>query len=210
MPKLVPIVEGDGEKTAVPLLLRKILYSEINRYDIQVSQAKNANGRGNLTKEGGLERFIKYAWKEPDCGAIVVLLDAENECPEYIAKDFFFRIEAMGVLFPVVIVVAKRMYETWFIASISSIAGHSDLPLALTPPDDAEEVRNAKRWIEQHFPAGRAYKETQDQEELTNLLDVTLARSSRSFRRLLHAIDEAVDAIDTGKKIVTPHFDKPA
>lgn len=207
MPKLVPIVEGDGEKTAVPVLLRNILYYEIERYDIQVSQAKNANGRGNLTKEGGLERFIRYAWKEPDCGAILVLLDAENECPEEIAKDFSVRIEAMGVLFPVVIVVAKRMYETWFIASIASIAGNLDLPAGLAPPADAEEVRNPKRWIEQYFPPGRAYKETQDQEEMTALLDVTLARSSRSFRRLLHAIDEALDAIDSGKRIVTPHFE---
>lgn len=210
MPKLVPIVEGDGETTAVPLLLRNILHYQIKRYDIQVSQAKNANGRGNLTKEGGLERFVEYAWKERDCGAILVIIDAENECTLDIAKDFSLRIEAMGVLFPVVIVVAKQMYETWFIASIESIAGNLDLPPGLVSPADPEEVRNPKRWIEQYFPPGRAYKETQDQEAMTQLIDVNLARSSRTFRRLLHAIDQALDAIDTGKRIVTPHFDTAA
>lgn len=206
MSKLVPIVEGDGETTAVPVLLRKILH-QAERYDIQIAHAKNANGRGNLTKEGGLERFIRYAWKERDCGAILVLMDADKDCPLTLARDFSGRVEAMGVLFPVMIVLTKRMYEAWFIASISSIAGHLDLPAGLQPPSDAEAVVNPKRWIEQHFPAGRAYKETQDQEAMTRLLDLSQARSTRSFRRLHHAVDQAIDAIDTGARVVTPHFD---
>ena len=206
MPRLVPIVEGDGETTAVPLLLRRIL-NLLERYDIQVSQTKNANGRGNLTKPGGLEKFIRYAWKERDCGAIFVLLDAEGDCPETLAKDFSKRVEALGIVFPVVIVVAKRMYEAWFVASIASIAGHLDLPKNLAPPIDAEAVPNPKKWIEAHFPAGRAYKETQDQEDMTNLMDLDLASSTRSFRRLLKAVSEALKAIDSESKIVTPHFD---
>jgi len=206
VPKLVPIVEGDGEVTAVPALLRKILW-QIPRYDIQVTRPKSANGRGNLTKEGGLEKFIRYSWKERDCGAILVLIDADKECPVTLARDLTRRVEAIGVLFPVVIVVAKRMYETWFVASIATIAGHLDLPEDLTPPPNPEEVPNPKAWIENHFPAGRAYKETQDQEAMTNLLDITLASSARSFQRMLNAIDQALEAIDTGANLVTPQFD---
>lgn len=206
MPKLVPIIEGDGEVTAVPILLRKILY-RIQRFDIQVSRPKNANGRGNLTKEGGLERFITYAWKERDCGAIIVLMDAENECTVDIAKDFSKRINALGVLFPVVIVIAKRMYETWLLASIETIAGHLDLQPNIEPPPHPEEIPNPKRWLEDHFPPGRAYKETQDQDSMTDLLDIDLASSTRSFRRLLHAIEQAVHAIDSNTRIVTPRFD---
>jgi len=51
VPKIIPIVEGDGEVTAVPALLRKILV-QATRYDIQIARPKNANGRGNLLKEG--------------------------------------------------------------------------------------------------------------------------------------------------------------
>ena len=206
MPKIVPIVEGDGEVTAVPLLLRKILW-QIPRYDIQVARPKNANGRGNLTKEGGLEKFIRYSWKEPDCGAVFVLLDAENECPVLVAQNFARRVEGIGLLFPVVIVVAKRMYETWFLASIATISGHLDLPHGLMPPLNVEAVPNPKAWIEQHFPAGRAYKETQDQEAMTNLMDIDLASSARSFQRMLHAVRQALYAIDTGEKLVTPPFE---
>ena len=206
MPKIIPIVEGDGEVTAVPALLRKILV-QATRYDIQIARPKNANGRGNLLKEGGLEKFIRYAWKERDCGAILVLVDAENDCAKFVARDFARRIEAIGVLFPVVIVVAKRMYEAWILSSIASIAGHLDLPVGLITPPDAEEIPNPKVWLDRHFPRGRAYKETQDQEAMTHLIDIGLASSARSFRRLLHAIHESLEAIDSGARVVTPQIE---
>ena len=191
--------------TAVPLLLRKIL-ERLERYDVQISKPKNANGRSNLTKTEGLERFIKYAWKERDCGAILVLLDAENECPREIAREFGTRVEALGVLFPVIIVVAKRMYEAWIVASITTIAGRFGLPQNLTCPPDAEAIPNPKSWIDQRMPAGRAYKETQDQEAMTALIDLDLASSCRSFRRLEHGIMEALAAIDVNDKVVTPRL----
>lgn len=206
MPKIVPIVEGDGEVTAIPVLLRKILW-QIARFDIQVARPKNANGKGNLTKEGGLEKFIRYSWKERDCGAILVLLDADKDCPLLLAQNLARRVEAIGLLFPVAIVVAKRMYETWFLASIATIAGQLDLPDGLIPPPNIEDVPNPKAWIEEHFPAGRAYKETQDQEAMTNLMDIDLASSARSFQRMIHAISQALEAIDTGENVVTPRFD---
>lgn len=205
MPRIVPIVEGDGEVPAVPALLRKIL-GQATRYDIQVARPKNANGRGNLTKEGGLERFIRYAWKEPDCGAILVLLDSESQCPLDIARALYKRVNAMGIIFPVVIVIAHCMYEAWFLASMATIAGHLDLPNGLQPPADPESIGNPKAWINENLPQGRAYKETQDQEAMTHLMDIDLAGRARSFQRLLHAIAQAVDAIDTAARIVTPAF----
>lgn len=66
MPKIVPIVEGDGEVDAVPKLLWKLL-AEKQRWDIQVTRARNAHGCENLKKHGGLESFIERAWREPDC-----------------------------------------------------------------------------------------------------------------------------------------------
>ena len=96
------------------------------------------------------------------------------------------------------------MYETWFLASIESLAGHLDLPSGLQPLEDVEGSGNPKAWINRCFPAGRAYKETQDQEAMTHLIDIALARCSRSFRRLLNAMEQALEAIDTGGKVVTP------
>ena len=214
MPKIVPIVEGDGEMTAAPILFRKLL-DEMNRYDIQVASPKNAHGRGNLQKTDGLEKFVKYAWKEPDCGAIVILLDAEQECPKVIAKDFSQRIIALGVLYPVVIACAKRMYETWFLASMETIVGKDlngrpGLANKNLTISDVESIKGPKGWLNDLFPPGRAYRETADQEAMTRLLDTSLAKErSRSFCRLCHALEQALEAIDKGSKIVTPSFTNP-
>ncbi|MEW6212597.1 MAG: DUF4276 family protein [Acidobacteriota bacterium] len=204
MPKIVPIVEGPGEEAAVPILFQKIL-KPLRRYDIQIARPYNAKGRDNLKKKGGLERFVEAAWKERDCGAIFIVLDAEDESYCKLAKDFSTRVNALWVRYPVVIVVANRMYENWLVASIETIAGQFGLPAGLSPPEDVESIKNAKRWLKDHFPKDQAYKETTHQEAMTHLLDIELARKrSRSFQRLLHAMQQALDAIDKGAKIVTP------
>ncbi len=123
MPKLVPIVEGVGETTAVPVLLYKVLAS-LNRYDIQVASPKNAHGRDNLTKAGGLERFLALAAMERDCGAVMVLLDVEEGCALSLVKEFVARIERHYVKRPVVIVAANRMYENWILASLETVRGN--------------------------------------------------------------------------------------
>jgi hypothetical protein len=207
-PRIVPIVEGPGDVSAVPALLRKLLV-ESSIYNVAVAPAKNAHGRGNLDKKGGLERFIRYAWKDPECGAIMVLVDSDDDCPKELALSYAHRIEALGVLFPVVIVCAKRMYETWLVASFETIAGH-DIegrrgPSAEVPQTDVESIGNCKTWITDRMAPGRIYKETTDQEAMTHLLDASKAISrSRSFRRLVHAVGEAVQAIESGAKTVSP------
>ncbi|MEW6211610.1 MAG: DUF4276 family protein [Acidobacteriota bacterium] len=204
MPKIVPIVEGPGEVAAVPILFQKIL-KPLRRYDIQIARPYKAKGRDNLKKKGGLEKFIEAACKERDCGAIFIVFDAEDESYCKLAKDFSTRVNALWVRYPVVIVVANRMYENWLVASIETIAGQFGLPAGLSPPEDVESIKNAKRWLNDHFPKDQAYKETIHQEAMTRLLDIELAATrSRSFRRFLHAIEQALEAIDAGAKIVTP------
>ncbi len=209
MPKLVPIVEGDGEVTAVPLLLRRIL-TEIGRYDIQVNSGKNAHGRGNLEVENGVEKFIRHAWKERDCGAILLLVDADKDCAKELARMFSKRIEAMGIIYPVVIVCAKHEYETWFLASLESIAGNNlggrpGLRAGLAGPPNVEDIGNPKGVLNKHMPSGRAYKETEDQEAMTQLMELELVKPrSRSFRRMYHAVEQALEGIDTGTRTVSP------
>ena len=88
MPKIVPIVEGFGEVDAVPALLWKLL-AEMGRYDIQIEAAQNAHGCRNLTVPGGVEKFVANAWTKRDCGAVLILMDAEEQCAMQLAIDFF-------------------------------------------------------------------------------------------------------------------------
>ena len=190
MPKIVPIVEGVGEVEAVPKLLWKLLI-ELGRYDIEIAGPKNAKGCSNLTKKDGLEKFVNIAWSEPDCGAVLILMDADIHCPRTIADDFARRIQAMGIRFTVVIVLAKCEYEGWFLPGLNF-------------PGDPEAKEGAKEWVRQHVLGG-TYKPSQDQVTLTQALDINLVRErSRSFRRLCHAVEEALTAIDNGQVVVTP------
>lgn len=209
MPKIVPIVEGEGEVGAVPKLLCRLL-SETGRYDLSIARPKNANGRSNLDKPGGLESFVELSWRERDCGATLVLVDADKECPVTVAKGYARRVQAMGVRFSVVIVVARCEYEAWFLASLETIAGREwqgrvGLPEELRFAGDVEAIVGVKGWLDRHLPATHIYKPPQHQTLLTTMLDLEITRQqSRSFRRLCRALEQAVQAIDQRQVIVTP------
>lgn len=211
MPKIVPIVEGEGEVEAVPKLLNKVL-NELGRYEFTVARPKNANGRGNLDKLGGLEKFIELSWYERDCGATLVLMDADKECAVTLARTYVKRIKAMSLKRPVFVVIAQCEYEAWFLASLATIAGKPWQNRVGLPPDttyegDSEGIVGVKGWLDRKLPPGHSYKPAQDQAVLTAMLDLELTRkNSRSFRRLCHALEQAVEAIDQDLKIVTPEI----
>src|SRR5438034_9454898 len=104
MPVLVPIVEGFGEIEAVPLLLRNVLVEQ-KCWTFEIALPKNAHGCGNLTKAGGLEKFIELAFRTPDCAAVLILMDADEDedCPKELAEAFAARVRAAGARRPVAI-----------------------------------------------------------------------------------------------------------
>jgi len=204
VPKIIPIVEGDGEKNAFPILLRRLLHETYDRYDVEISSAKSAYGRPNLTKPNGLEKFLNYAAIEKANG-IIVLLDADEDCAVELACALGNRTQQRGLTIPTVIVCAKCEYEAWFLASLATVAGKKGIKTDAAFDGDVEAKRNVKGWLSAQMPAGTIYKETLDQASLTANIDFTLARAhSRSFRRLEHAVEQLLDAIDHNRTIVTP------
>ncbi|MGC9317545.1 MAG: DUF4276 family protein [Armatimonadota bacterium] len=203
MAVLVPIVEGDGEVDAVPLLLRRLLYEFLRRFDLEIGPPKNAHGRTNLTTRGGIERFVRYALKEPEAAGVIVLVDADDDIPCALACHLRHRIEALSPSIPAAVVCAERQYESWFVESIETLRGKCDLCTDAEWP--ASRPPNPKAWLRDRMPATRTYKETSDQVSLTSELDFSLlAERSRSFRRMRHAVEELVEAHDTGTSSVTP------
>ena len=206
-PIIVAIVEGDGEERAVPQLIRKILGRRRLRYDITVPRPIVAKGEGTFDKK--VEQFLRYAIKA-GCDGILVLMDADDNCPYEKARNISLRASTMGLNVPTVIVYAKSEYETWFISSLSGHTGDGiknrlGLDQSVNAPDNVEDIRGAKEWLRSRMPAGRRYSETSDQEQLTPHIDFDLThRRSRSFRRLCHAVEELVDAMDGNSIIVTP------
>ena len=206
-PNIAAIVEGDGDVAAVPGLLRRILGERLFRYDIQAAKPKQAHGKPNLLKK--FEQFLQYAIID-NCDAILVILDADEECPVNEARTLAIRAAALSLAVPVAIVYTKSEYETWFIASLSegtgaTIRARLGIPDTVHAPDNLENIRGAKGWLNERMPDSRAYKETEDQGPLTHHIDLDLTHlRSRSFRRLCHAVDELVDSIDQRLTAVTP------
>ena len=206
-PSIISIVEGDGDLYALPELLRRILWERLCRFDITARRPKVANGKPDLLKR--FERFLEYALLG-GCDAILVLVDADEECPFQHAPNLAARAAALNLNVPVAIVYANSEYETWFICSLSEFTGapireRLGIPESVNAPQNVENIRAAKGWLEQHMPNDRGYKETEDQAPLTHHINLDLTHNiSRSFRRLCHAVDELVYAMDHGTKIVTP------
>ena len=206
-PSIIAIVEGPGDKNSVPELIRRILYEWLYRHDISNLKAIPANGKPKLLKK--FEKFLEYAISEK-CAAILVVLDADSDCPREHAARLVERAAALNLNVPVAIVYAKSEYETWFICSLSQdkskgIRERLRIPEAVTAPGNVEDIRDAKGWLNRNMPSHVTYKGTIDQVNLTHHIDLDLThRRSRSFRRLCHAVEELVHAIDNRESIVTP------
>ena len=201
---IVAVVEGPGELGAAPGLIRRILWGRLGRYDISRISAVRASGKLDLVNN--LELRLGIAMSE-GADAVLVLVDADDECPVEAVGSLVDRASALNLGVPVAVVYAKCEYETWFICSLSEDTGEEirerlSIASSVNAPEDVEDIRGAKEWLRGQ---GRGYTETEDQEDLTYHIDMELAhRRSRSFRRLCHAVEELVDAIDGSEAVVTP------
>lgn len=191
MPKIIPIVEGDGDVQAVPLLLRRILHEHFQRYDWQIARPKKAHSLANLRNR--LSSFIRYAEMEPDATHILILMDLDDGCPKEQAGQLAHQIREIHPRLPVSVVLAHREYEAWFLASLPALAGNTLLPAGCSYEGNPEQKRGAKEWLSNRLPPGVIYKETEDQPAWSAQLDIPLTASrSRSFRRLIHAVQEFI------------------
>jgi hypothetical protein len=201
---IVAIVEGPGEMEALPLLLRRLMI-ERQSHQVVIQPPINAHGLGNLTIENGLERFLKLAQRRPSCKAILVLVDADVDCAKQIARELADRARNHNPHIATAIVAAKYRYENWFLASTETLGGKRGLKEKLPIIINPDTVPDAKRWITNHKAPGRTYKETLDQAPMSQLIDLGLvSQRSRSFRRLVHAVDELLNSISTVTPRITP------
>ena len=79
------------------------------------------------------------------------------------------------------VVLAKREFEAWFLASAESLRGLRTLSADLAVPPDPESVQGAKEWIGAHMSAAGGYREPVEQPALTTQLDLEKARAAPSF-----------------------------
>jgi hypothetical protein len=182
-------VEGDGEVTGFPVLLRRIIQS----IDPMIHPAVCRGFRhpsGSLRRAGGLERAIQAVAEVHPAHPILVLIDSDDDCPKDFAPELANRAKRARPDLMVSIVLADREYESWFLAAAESLAGLRSLRQDLAAPAAPEEIRDAKGWLSKQMPRSMRYSPTQDQASLSARFDLELARRrSRSFRKLWKEIE---------------------
>src|SRR2546428_3266822 len=78
-----PIVEGQGEVQAVPVLLRR-LRDSAQAFELEVN-APIRKPRSELVRESPLRKVVRLALKQPNCAAILILFDSDDDCPRELA-----------------------------------------------------------------------------------------------------------------------------
>lgn len=223
MKRIVLFVEGEGESSAVPKLVSRLL-TELNAWhrvtlDPNVFRVGHA---GRLVKDEYREwkRFLRAALKRPGVGGVLLLLDGDAErvggqifCASVLGKKLSAEATSVGAgqIFSIATVFARQEYESWLIAGIESLAGRvlpdgRAIKSNLMPPDGDLEAtpRDAKGWLRSVVQGG--YKETRDQVALTEIVDLGLIRTRglRSFKRLESALSQLIVAIESSKHVATP------
>lgn len=187
--KVYPIVEGHGEVEAAPVLLRR-LFAEAQCQRVGVGRPIRRT-QSQLRSKEGIQAGVRLALLQPECAAVVILFDGEDDCPRELAAQVreWAREAARGK--PCDVVIAYREYETWFLAALESLRGQYGIANDAEPPPSPESRRDAKGALEDFMPSDRAYSETGDQPAMSAVFDLGLAhRRNRSFRKLVKAVGD--------------------
>jgi hypothetical protein len=189
---ILPIVEGHGDASSFPIILRRL--ADTLSCAVEIRRPLRVP-RQLIVRPGELERRIELAARKLGArGAIIVLLDADDDLACEIGPRLKERAQRARPDLPSAVVIANREKETWFVAALESIAGKRDIRLDAIAPASPESVRGAKEYLEKFM--NRPYSEVTDQPALAAQFDLELARSrSHSFDKLVREFKRIVSDV---------------
>lgn len=184
MAALTPIVEGHGEVPSFPLLVYRIVAHAGTEVPVDVRRPIRIPKSTLVRDEQELTRAVQLAGRQcgPD-GLVIVMIDADDDCAAELGPELEEQVREVTTA-RVRVVLPVCEYEAWLLASASSLAGHAGLPADLEPPENPEQIRDAKGWIDARLHGREIYRETATQPSLTAELNVEEALETRSFRKL--------------------------
>ena len=189
-----PIVEGHGDVEAVPVLLRRLV-DEAQTWEVGVGRSIRRR-RSQLVQEDELQKSVRLALLQPDCSAILIVFDADDDCPAELAPEIRGWAAAVAGSVPCEVILAKREYEAWFLGSIESLRGLRGIRSDAAAHAEPEMPRNAKGALEGRMHDGSSYFERDDQPALSAQFALPDAhRRCRSFRKLTSAFGTLVVAM---------------
>jgi len=195
------LVEGKGDKSAGPQLVRRLLHFLMDEFTIHVaSQAIAARGKPDLLKR--FDNYIRSLCNDERCQGIVVLVDADSDLPVNLARGLAVRAQGCSRV-SVVVVCPVQEFENWFVCSFENFCQQLDATLSERLAADCEHATDPKRLLDRCLEDG--YRSRLDQSKLVHQINLDLAfERSPSFRRLGQALGELVGAIQSGTPVFTP------
>jgi len=191
---IVPIVEGQAEVESVRVLMRRLL-GEWGKYQLEIGKPVRVK-RYQVIKQGELERRVLMAMQRPNCQAIIVILDADDDCPKEFAPELLRRAEQAAYDTLVSVVLPKSELESWFVGSIESLHGIRGISAEACSPSDPENIRDAKGYLTQAMEGSRHYLEVDDQPAFADKFDMTQALNNcRSFKKFYYDFRNIVDSL---------------
>lgn len=187
---IVPIVEGYGEVRAIRILVERIALTLESVSYAEVGKPLRV-GRDKLIRRAGeVERYVELAAKVGGpAGRILILLDADRDCPRDVAATLLGRATEARSDRRIEVVLAKQEYEAWFLAALESVAKHKGVTGPVSRPDDPEAARGAKEQLSALLGGPGSYQPVRDQARLTAVFDIDEARRhSPSFDKMCRAV----------------------
>jgi hypothetical protein len=182
---IASIVEGHGEVSALPVLLRRLADEKEPAALINLLQPIRVMRSKFLNKDEEFRRqLLLAAAKSGDDGWILIVLDADDDCPATLGQHIYERAQQYIPHRRLSVVLANREFEAWFIAAAQSLQGFRGFFVSADESIQAETPRNAKGWMREHMQGG-TYSEILDQPAFSARIDLQQASmNSRSFRKL--------------------------
>lgn len=178
-PHIGLVVEGAGDKQALPILLRAHLHRDEEFRDV-LGKPVPLHGRTKAFVPNGIEGYVATAASRPGCVGVLVVLDGEGDCVATDGPSLRQRADQVSRV-PVRVALADKSFEDWLYASAET------LDLGLGGYDDDQGGLHALKLALR--PA--SYTKPVWQPRLAGRMDVALARSrSVSLDRCLERFDE--------------------
>jgi hypothetical protein len=194
MPSLLVIVEGEGDKKAVPVLIRNILHAH-HIYDCTLKPTQTRGEYPVVAKN--FDEYFQFALSENAPILWVMDFDAEGcDCPCKEAQKLLDRAAELRPGWPIEIAFLVKEYEVLFLHDENATRQVFPNIKKYPPfPSTAEEIRDAKGWIKRLQSSDMKYKETVYQAKITAHLNLDLLREkSKDFAHLERAILKLIDA----------------
>ena len=142
--------------------MRRLL-AEYGRYEIEIARPVRVK-RYQVVRPGELERAFELARRRLEgCDALLLLLDADDDCPKEIAPGLVERAQSAE-------------FEAWFVGSLESLRGVRGIIETAASPRKPEDIRDAKGYLSRQMTPGRRYVEVDDQPAFAERFDLESAR----------------------------------